>query len=319
MIDRSSFKPLVSLIVPVFNEVSSLHYFFSAVNEELKGLKLELLFIDDGSTDGTIDSLRLAAANDNRIRVIKFSRNFGKEAALTAGIDYCRGDVAIPIDVDLQDPINVIPQFVSKWREGYDVVHGVRSDRQEDGFFKRMSANHYYSLFNIFSDLKMIPHAGDFRLLDRKVVFELRRMPERVRFMKGLFSWVGFHSTEVRYRRKRRTAGASKFNFISLFRFGLEGFINFSSLPMRVWSFVGVLIAIPSLALMLFIVFKTLFLGVDVPGYASLISVVLFLGGTQLISLGIIGEYISQIFTEVKNRPIYIVEEEIDLFDHAQK
>ncbi len=319
MIDRSSFKPLVSLIVPVFNEASSLRYFFSAVNEELKGLKLELLFIDDGSTDGTIDSLRLAAANDNRIRVIKFSRNFGKEAALTAGIDYCRGDVVIPIDVDLQDPINVIPQFVSKWREGYDVVHGVRSDRQEDGFFKRMSANHYYSLFNIFSDLKMTPHAGDFRLLDRKVVFELRKMPERVRFMKGLFSWVGFHSTEVRYRRKRRSTGTSKFNFISLFRFGLEGFINFSSLPIRVWSFLGVLIAIPSLALMLFIVFKTLFLGVDVPGYASLISVVLFLGGTQLISLGIIGEYISQIFTEVKNRPIYIVEEEIDLFDHAQK
>ena len=310
MINRDAITPLISLILPVYNEALSLPGFFAAVEEKLAGLKLELLFVDDGSSDDTVEYLRHMAVQDDRIRVIKFSRNFGKEAGLTAGLEHCRGDVGIPVDVDLQDPLEVVHDFIEKWREGYDVVHGVRSDRSDDDHFKRISASRYYTLFNMVSDLKMVPHSGDFRLLDRKAIEALKRLPERVRFMKGLFAWVGFRSAEVHYRRAKRAAGTSKFNATKLLRFGLDGLISFSSLPIQIWSIIGMLIAIPALAFMIFIIFKTIILGVDVPGYASLVTIVLFLGGIQLITLGIIGEYIGRIFTEVKARPVYIIEEE---------
>ena len=304
-------NPLISLIVPVFNEEQSLAMFMDAIDNKLAGLRLEIIFIDDGSTDNTLVLLRQISAKSNYVQVIKLSRNFGKEAALTAGINHCNGDVAIPVDVDLQDPLEIIHDFIAKWKDGFDVVQGVRDDRQNDGFLKRYSASKYYQIFNYISDFKITPHSGDFRLLDRKAINALRQLPERVRFMKGLFTWIGFSTAEVRYRRLKRSKGHSKFNFKQLFRFGLDGVISFSSLPIRVWSFVGMVMAIPAIIFMFYIVIKTLLMGIDVPGYASMISIVLFLGGIQFITLGVIGEYVGRIFTEVKSRPIYIIEETI--------
>lgn len=304
-------NPLISLIVPVFNEEQSLAMFMDAVVNKLAGLRLEIIFIDDGSTDNTLVFLRQISATNNHVQVIKLSRNFGKEAALTAGINLCNGDVAIPVDVDLQDPLEIIHDFISKWQEGFDVVHGIRNDRQNDGFLKRYSASKYYQIFNFISDLKMTPHAGDFRLLDRKAINALRELPERVRFMKGLFTWIGFSTAEVHYRRLKRTQGQSKFNFKRLFRFGLDGVISFSSMPIRVWSVVGMMMTIPAIVFMFYIIIKTLLMGVDVPGYASIVSIVLFIGGIQFLTLGFIGEYVGRIFTEVKGRPIYIIEETI--------
>lgn len=301
-------NPLISLVVPVLNEEKALASFFSGVNKVLGSLRLEIIFIDDGSYDQTFSYLQAYAEHDPRLVLIKLSRNFGKEAALTAGLDYAKGDVVIPVDVDLQDPIDVILQFLEKWRAGYDVVHGVRADRSEDSYTKRTSAHVFYKVFNHISDIRMSPHAGDFRLLDRSVVLALRTLPERVRFMKGLFSWVGFSSAEVKYQRCARQTGDSKFGIVRLFRFACDGIFSFSSLPLRIWSFVGTLIAVPSLLFMVFIVVKTLLLGRDVPGYASLASIILFIGGIQLISLGFIGEYVGRIFTEVKQRPPYIIE-----------
>ena len=304
-------NPLISLIVPVFNEEQSLAMFMDAVVNKLAGLRLEIIFIDDGSTDNTLVLLRRISATNNHVQVIKLSRNFGKEAALTAGINLCNGDVAIPVDVDLQDPLEIIHDFISKWQDGFDVVHGIRNDRQNDGFFKRYSASKYYQIFNFISDLKMTPHAGDFRLLDRKAINALRELPERVRFMKGLFTWIGFSTAEVHYRRLKRTQGQSKFNFKQLFRFGLDGVISFSSMPIRVWSILGMMMTVPAIVFMFYIIIKTLLMGVDVPGYASIVSIVLFIGGIQFITLGFIGEYVGRIFTEVKGRPIYIIEETI--------
>jgi glycosyltransferase involved in cell wall biosynthesis len=304
-------NPLISLIVPVFNEEQSLAMFMDAVVNKLAGLRLEIIFIDDGSTDNTMLLLRQISSMNNHVQILKLSRNFGKEAALTAGLNHCNGEVAIPVDVDLQDPLEIIHDFVAKWREGFDVVQGVRHERQNDGFLKRYSAGTYYQIFNYISDLKMTPHSGDFRLLDRKAINALVELPERVRFMKGLFTWIGFSTTEVSYRRLKRSEGQSKFKFKQLFRLGLDGVISFSSMPIRIWSVIGMVIAIPAIIFMFYIVIRTLFMGIDVPGYASIVSIVLFLGGIQFITLGVIGEYVGRIFIEVKGRPIYIIEETI--------
>ena len=304
-------NPLISLIVPVFNEEQSLPMFMDTVVNKLAGLRLEIIFIDDGSTDNTMSLLRQISAMNNHVQILKLSRNFGKEAALTAGLKHCNGEVAIPVDVDLQDPLEIIHDFVAKWREGFDVVQGVRHERQNDGFLKRYSAGTYYQIFNYISDLKMTPHSGDFRLLDRKAINALIELPERVRFMKGLFTWIGFSTTEVSYRRLKRSEGQSKFKFKQLFRLGLDGVISFSSMPIRIWSVIGMVIAIPAIIFMFYIVIRTLFMGIDVPGYASIVSIVLFLGGIQFITLGVIGEYVGRIFIEVKGRPIYIIEETI--------
>ena len=283
MKNRNKENPLISLVLPVYNEAASIKDCMTAINSSLNGLNLEIIFVD-GSTDGTLKILRKIVEKDNRVKIIKFSRNFGKEAALTAGLEHCIGDATIPVDVDLQDPIETIHEFVAKWRKGYDIVHGVRRDRSEDSLFKRLTANRYYQVFNFLSETKMTPHSGDFRLLDRKVVNALKKLPERVRFMKGLFSWVGFSATEIYYSRMKRASGNSKFSLKKLLKFGLDGLISFSSLPLRVWSIIGVLIAIPALIFMLFIVIKTLVFGVDVPGYASIVTIILFIGGIQLIT-----------------------------------
>lgn len=304
-------QPLITLVAPVFNESKMLGRFFAEVSTTLKGLKLELILVDDGSQDDTYEKLITYAVKDPRINIIKLSRNFGKEAALTAGIDKATGHVVIPVDVDLQDPLHIIHEFITAWKDGYDIVRGVRADRSEDTFLKRSTATQFYKVFNWVSDIEMEPHAGDFCLLDRSAVEALKQMPERVRFMKGIFSWVGFASTQVHYQRHPRLEGATKFNFTKLFHFALDGIFSFSSVPIRIWSFIGTLIAIPAFLYMAFIIIKTLVFGQDVPGYTSLISIILFMGGVQLISLGVIGEYIGRIFVEIKARPLYIIEKEV--------
>jgi glycosyltransferase involved in cell wall biosynthesis len=307
---QRDFEPLVSLVVPVFNEQEVLGIFLDRTSAvmEAAGLNYEYVFVNDGSSDQTLPALIALSAENSRIRVVDLSRNFGKEAALTAGIDHIRGNVMVPMDVDLQDPPELVPQFVEKWREGFDVVYGVRTRRDEDSPAKRATAGGFYRVFNRLSPTHIPDNAGDFRLMDERVVSVLRQLPERNRFMKGLFSWVGFRSVGVPYERPARAAGETKWNFRKLWNFALDGIVSFSTVPLRVWSYVGGTVALLAFMYALFIVIRVLLFGKDLEGYASLITVMLFLGGLQLFSLGVIGEYLGRLFLEAKGRPIYVVD-----------
>jgi len=307
---RRPADPLLSLVVPVFDEDESIDLFIDTVVPILERdrLRFEIVFVNDGSRDDTLSCLLGRSAGDRRIRVVNLSRNFGKEAALTAGIDHARGDVLIPIDIDLQDPPDLIASFMTRWREGYDIVYGVRSARLTDTTAKRMSAGWFYWVFNSMSPVRIPPNVGDFRLVDRRAVEVLRQLPERNRFMKGLFAWVGFNSIGVPYERPQRAAGTTKFNFWRLWNFALDGVVSFSTAPLRAWFYVGVVIAAVAILYALFIITRVLILGIDTPGYASLLIAVLLMGAIQLLSLGIIGEYLGRLFLEVKGRPIYVVE-----------
>jgi len=270
----------------------------------------EIICIDDGSTDGTLARLLAAAERNPRIRIIELSRNFGKEAALTCGLDHARGDAIIPMDADLQDPPGIIRDLVEKWREGFEVVLARREDRSADSLAKRTSANWFYKLHNRISDSPIPENVGDFRLMDRSVVEAIRRLPEQRRFMKGLFAWVGFRTTTVSYNRPERVASATKFNTWRLWNLALEGITSFSTMPLRIWMYIGLAVAGFAFIYAAFLVVRTLLSGVDVPGYASLLVSVLFLGGLQLMGMGIIGEYIGRIYQEAKGRPVYIVRRE---------
>jgi len=302
--------PLLSLVVPVFNEEESIDLFLDTVIPVLENasLRFELVFINDGSRDDTFARLFDRGRRDRRIRIVNLSRNFGKEAALTAGIDHAKGDILIPMDIDLQDPPDLIQPFIARWREGYDIVYGVRTARLTDTRAKRMSADWFYRVFNSMSPVRIPPNVGDFRLVDRRAVEVLRQLPERNRFMKGLFAWVGFNSIGVPYERPQRVAGTTKFNFWRLWNFALDGVVSFSTAPLRAWFYVGVVIAAIAVLYALFIVTRVLIFGIDTPGYASLLIAVLLMGAIQLLSLGIIGEYLGRLFLEVKGRPIYVVE-----------
>ncbi|HYC63137.1 MAG TPA: glycosyltransferase family 2 protein, partial [Reyranellaceae bacterium] len=232
---RRPAEPLISLVVPVFNEEDSVDLFVATAGRELAAARWEIVFVNDGSRDETLARLLDHSARDKRIRVVNLSRNFGKEAALTAGIDHARGDVLIPMDIDLQDPPELIGRFLEKWREGYDVVYGVRAARATDTAAKRMSAGWFYRVFNVLSPVRIPPNAGDFRLVDRRAVEVLRQLPERNRFMKGLFAWVGFNSIGVPYERPARTVGNTKFNLWGLWNFALDGVVSFSTTPLRAW------------------------------------------------------------------------------------
>ncbi|MDP2331568.1 MAG: glycosyltransferase family 2 protein [Reyranella sp.] len=307
---RRPADPLLSLIVPVFDEEESIDLFIDTVVPILERdrLRFEVVFVNDGSRDDTLSRLLTRSGDDRRIRVVNLSRNFGKEAALTAGIDHARGDVLIPIDIDLQDPPDLIGSFMTRWREGYDIVYGVRSARLTDTIAKRLSANWFYWVFNSISPVRIPPNVGDFRLVDRRAVEVLRQLPERSRFMKGLFAWVGFNSIGVPYERPQRAAGATKFNYWRLWNFALDGVVSFSTAPLRAWFYVGVVIATVAVLYAFFIITRVLIFGIDTPGYASLLIAVLLMGAIQLLSLGIIGEYLGRLFLEVKGRPIYVVE-----------
>ncbi|AZO20606.1 MAG: glycosyltransferase [Mesorhizobium sp.] len=301
----------ITLIIPVHNEEAAIAPFLKAVREAIDPLReraaFEFIFVNDGSNDATLDRLIEAQRADPRINVIDLSRNFGKEAALTAGLDACDADAAIPIDVDLQDPPDVIPLLVDKWREGYEVVLAKRADRSSDSFLKQRSASLFYRVHNWIAQQKIPDDVGDFRLIDRQVIDALRSLPERRRFMKGLFAWVGFRTATVEYVRDQRIAGQSKFSGWRLWNFALEGITSFSTAPLEIWTYVGAAISALSFLYGLVIIAKTLLFGIDVPGYASLLVSVLFLGGIQLLGIGIIGQYLGRVYAEIKQRPIYIV------------
>ena len=271
----------------------------------------EILFVDDGSSDSTLDVIRKANAADPRVRGLSLSRNFGKEAALTAGLDAARGLAVVPLDVDLQDPPEALPRMIAEWRNGFDVVYGVRDNRETDSLPKRITADFYYRAHNWLSNDKIPEHAGDFRLLDRRVVDVIRQMPERNRFMKGLFAWAGFKQAAVSYHREERKVGSTKFNYWKLWTLAIDGITSASTAPLRIWSYLGGIVALGALGYALFIIVRTLTTGIEVPGYASLMVAILFLGGLQLLSLGILGEYVGRILTETKARPLYVIRETV--------
>ena len=301
---------LVSIVTPFFNEGEGIKHFYSVITQTMESLpefKFEIICVDDGSSDNTLDQLIALSQNDSRVTVLEFSRNFGKEPAMTAGIDAASGDCVIPIDADLQDPPSLIPKMLKEWQQGAEVVLAKRVDRSSDSYAKRTSALMFYRLHNALSQLKIPENVGDYRLMDRVVVDALKQLPERQRFMKGLFAWVGFKTATIEYTREARVMGDSKFSGWKLWNFAIEGITSFSLAPLKIWIYVGLLGAIFAFFYAAFIIIRTLIFGVDVPGYASLLVVSLFFGSLQLISLGIIGEYIGRIYFESKQRPLYLV------------
>jgi glycosyltransferase involved in cell wall biosynthesis len=293
----------------MYNEEDALPHFFQTLQHCLKNVtdNYEIICINDGSSDNTWSLLTQHAENDNRIKLINLSRNFGKEAALTAGLEHAQGQAAIPIDCDLQDPPELIAEMFNKWCEGYDVVLAKRVDRSSDSRVKRLTSSLFYKLIASMSDFEIPENVGDFRLMDRKVLDCLKQYPEKSRFMKGIFASLGFSQCVIEYSRPERVAGMTKWNYFGLYRLAVEGIVSFSSIPLKLWSYLGATTAIGAFAYGFFLIIRTLIFGVDVPGYASLMVALLFMTGLILLCLGVIGEYLARIFIEVKGRPIYIV------------
>lgn len=304
---------MLSIVVPIFNESPNLDGFFARLMPALEasGEAFEVICIDDGSKDDSVAKLKLRNEADSRIKLLVFSRNFGKEAALSAGLANAAGDAVIPIDADLQHPPEIIPQMVAKWREGYDVVYAVRRERTGQSLMSRLQAHAFYWVFDKLSEVPLPREVGDFRLLDRKVVDAINAMPERTRFMKGIFAWVGFRQIGLPYDQEERQHGESSFSAMRLLRFAFDGLVAFSDMPLRMWTVIGA--GVSGFAFLYIVVrlLRTLFYGIDVPGYESIIVIMLFLGGVQLITLGIIGHYLGRVFNEVKGRPLYIVRERL--------
>ncbi|MGK7940233.1 MAG: glycosyltransferase family 2 protein [Crocosphaera sp.] len=301
----------ISIIVPCYNEEQGLDLLFERLLGVLNSLNLsyEVVCVDDGSKDRTLERLIDYHHRYEAIKVLSLSRNFGKDIALTAGLENAQGQAIIPIDADLQDPPELIEQLIEKWQQGYDVVSGKRRSRQGESWLKRMTANAFYRIISRISTVPIPRDTGDFRLLDRRVVDALKTMPERTRFMKGLFTWVGFKQTYIVYDRPNRVQGTTKWNYWKLWNFALDGITSFSLLPLKVWSYLGVILSLLAFIYGSFLIIRTLILGIDVPGYASLMVTMLFIGGVQLITLGILGEYLGRIYEETKQRPLYLIRE----------
>ena len=301
----------ISIIVPCYNEEQGLEILFERLLRILDRLSLsyEVICVDDGSRDQTLEYLIDYHNRYPEIKVISLSRNFGKDIALTAGLENAQGKAIIPIDADLQDPPELIEQLVAKWREGYDVVSGKRRSRQGESWVKKTTANAFYRIISRISSVPIPRDTGDFRLLDRRVVEAIKTMPERTRFMKGLFAWVGFKQTYVLYDRPNRIQGTTKWNYWKLWNFALDGITSFSLVPLKVWSYLGVVLSLLAFTYGSFLIIRTIILGIDVPGYASLMVTILFIGGVQLITLGILGEYLGRIYEETKQRPLYFIRE----------
>jgi len=306
---------LVSVVVPVFNEAESVGPFLAEMEKAATDVTrrfagevaLELVFVDDGSRDSTVARLLSEPARGLTFRIIELSRNFGKEAAMSAGLTEAEGDAVAIIDVDLQDPPDLIADMIDHWLNGAKVVLARRSDRSEDSYMKRRTAGWFYELHNLISDVQIPHNVGDFRLMDREVVNEVNRLGENRRFMKGIFAWVGFEPVIIEYKRPARAAGTTKFSGWRLWRFAIEGITSFSTAPLVIWTYIGFAISALSLAYAILVILRTLIFGVDVPGFASLLVGILFLGGIQLLGIGILGEYIGRIYSEVKRRPPYVV------------
>ena len=309
----------LSIIVPCYNESEVVENFFSAMvgnNGILNnlGLNCELVFINDGSKDNTLELLKAqkeiySNKSNLDIKIVNLSRNFGKEAAMSAGFSVASGEAIVPMDADLQDPPELIAKFVELWRQGYDVVLAKRNDRQEDSFAKRFSSSLFYKLNNKISDVKLPDNVGDFRLFTRKVLNAINSLPENQRFMKGIFAWVGFRSITIEYEEQERIAGSSKFNGWKLWNFALQGITGFGTLPLRIWTYIGFIVSFLAFIYASFLILRTLIMGIDLPGYASLVVIILFLGGLQLMGVGILGEYVGRIYMESKRRPPFIIDE----------
>lgn len=301
----------ISIVTPFYNEEDGIPHYFATMRSVLEPLSrllhFEFICVNDGSRDGTLAALQDARIPFATVTIIDLSRNFGKEAALSAGLDHATGDAVIPVDADMQDPPELIPEMINRWLAGAPVVLAMRSDRASDSWMKRTTASAFYTLHNRLADLQIPPNVGDFRLLDRHVVDTVRRLPESQRFMKGLFAWAGFQQDVVTYIRPQRVAGSTKMNYLRLIDLAIEGVTSFSTAPLRASTIAGMAFSTISMAYGLFIALRALVGGTDVPGYASLFVAVVFMGGVQLLSLGVLGEYVGRIYMESKRRPIYVV------------
>jgi glycosyltransferase involved in cell wall biosynthesis len=298
----------ISCVVPVFNEELNVEGFFEHLQTVLRTVaeRFEIVVIDDGSRDHTVEKV-LALPKEYQIKLLAFSRNFGKETALSAGLEHCSGDVAIIMDADFQHPAEVIPEFLKYWGEGYEMVYGVRKNRDNESRAKRHFANLFYWLMEKMTKINMPSNAGDFRLIDRKVIDALNQFQERTRFMKGLYAWVGYTKIAVPFEVQDRKAGVSTWGFRKLTELAITGITSFSDIPLRIWGFIGFIVSTLALIYAVYFLTYTLLYGADLPGFPSIIVAVMFLGGIQLLSIGIMGEYIARIFTEVKQRPRYLV------------
>jgi len=308
----------LTLLVPFYNEEVGVSHFFDRINTVftsaafISRYDLEVICVNDGSTDGTLIALREAKKNYSYIRIVDFSRNFGKEAAITAGLDFSTGNAVVPMDADLQHPPELVLDMLNQWEMGYEVVLAHRVDRDTDRFLQKMTARAFYEVSRHISHIEIPANVGDFRLMDKKVVNAIKSMRESCRFMKGLFAWVGFRTTVIDYKVEPRPHGKSKFNTWKLWNFAIDGITSFSTVPLRIWTYIGFFISLMAFFYSVYLIIKTLILGVDAPGYASMMVVILFASGIQLIGIGVLGEYLGRIFVEVKNRPLYIVREIIE-------
>jgi len=309
---------MLSVVAPMFNESEGLSAFFARVTVVLEGItpEWEIVCVNDGSTDNTLELLKQQHAREPRVRYLSLSRNFGKEAALTAGLHHARGQAVVPIDADLQDPPELIPEMVALWHQGFKVVLATRRQRVGEDWLKRFTARGFYWLMSHLARFDIPENTGDFRLMDASVLAIIRQMPERTRFMKGLFAWAGFRTAQVMYDRPARAAGAAKQDYSRLWRLAKDGIFSFTTLPLRITTYMGALLSAYSIAYAFYLAIRTLVRGIDVPGYASLMTAVLFIGGVQLLSIGIVGEYIGRIYRETKQRPLFVVEESSE--SHAQ-
>lgn len=309
--------PHLSIVVPLFNEALNVAPFFERLVPVLDSLPAtwEVVCVNDGSRDDTWERLIDQHRREPRIKLIDLSRNFGKEPALSAGLTHATGDAVIPIDADLQHPPELIPAMLAKWQEGFEVVYAIRQQRTGQSLLSRIEAKAFYWIFDKLADVRLPPEVGDFRLLDRKVVDVINAMPERTRFMKGIFAWVGFRQTGLPYEQQERQHGTSKWGMMKLISFAFDGLIAFSDYPLRIWAVVGSIVSGFAFFYIVVRLLKTLVFGIDVPGYESTIVTVLFLGGVQLITLGIMGHYLGRVFNEVKGRPLFIVRQRFGLAD----
>ncbi|MDP0563233.1 MAG: glycosyltransferase family 2 protein [Candidatus Endonucleobacter sp. (ex Gigantidas childressi)] len=300
--------PFLSCVVPVFNEGAVISSFILALAEQLSILtsQFEIIVVDDGSSDNTVSLIEPFYA-DFPVKLITLSRNFGKEAALTAGIDACIGDVALLIDADFQHPLAMIPVFLNYWEKGYDMVYGIRKDRRDESFLKKKGAHFFYKIMSFSTGVEVPANAGDFRLMSRNVIEALKALPERGRFMKGIYAWVGFKSIGIPFDVQERAAGETAWNYRKLTGLALSGITSFTSIPLRVVGIIGLVISLVSVLYALVTIFQTLFLGTDLAGWPTIVTAITFIGGIQLLSLGVLGEYIAGIFNEVKKRPTYLI------------
>ncbi len=301
--------PTLSIVAPAYNEERNIPAFLQALVPVLErlGEPFEIIFVNDGSRDDTLGLIAAASTTDPRVKVVSLARNFGKDVALSAGLAHATGRAVIPIDCDLQHPPELIVEMVAQWRAGFDMVLGVRDKRDEEGLARRSASRLYYRLMRMMTSVEIPPNAGDFRLIDRKIVDVINRMPERCRFMKGIFAWPGFKTTSVTFQASTRAAGATRWSFFKLWRFALDGLFSFSTAPLKIWTYIGMACAAAAFLYLLEILIEKIFFGISAPGYASILVVVLFFNGLAMLSNGIQGEYLARIFDEVKGRPLYVV------------